>query len=122
MCSLLVPGGFSHLRKRSARKLSFLVDVSDFFCSGAGERGRRPRRRPGGPVQIENRGRRRGGGGFRGGGAGGGKGAGGMSVRRGGGGLNIFFRGRNAHQAFLALSFKRACKSCRNFSPVHFLT
>ena len=44
MCSVSLPFCF----------VSSLVDVSDIFyffsCSGAGERGRRPRRRPGGPV------------------------------------------------------------------------
>ena len=60
-----------------------------FFCSGPGERRRRPRRWPGGPVLIQNRGR---GVGFRGGGAGRGM-APGECLWGGGGGAKYFFSG-----------------------------
>ena len=69
-------------------------DISYFFCSGPGERRRRPRRWPAGLVLIKSRGRGRG---FQKGGVGGGM-APGECLWGGGGELDFFFRGRNAHQ------------------------
>ena len=80
----------------------YLVDVSDifyFFCSGEGKGAGRGGE---GRFFIENP--RRGGGlpgGWRRGG-GGGEVPGGCLRGMGGGGLNIFFRGRNSHQVYVA--------------------
>ena len=77
---------------KKTRTLHFRIFF--FFCSGPGERRRLPRRWPAGSVLIKNRGR---GGGFSKEEAWEGE------WRRGnvcgeGGGLNIFFRGRNAQE------------------------
>ena len=74
------------------------MDVSIFFIfffSGAGEREEASEEVAGGPVLIETRGR---GGGDSEEEAREGEGRRGSVCGEGGGGLNIFFRGRNAHQ------------------------
>ena len=74
------------------------MDISDifiFFLFGARERGEAFEEAAGRRFFIENTGR---GGGFRGGGAGGEGRRGNVCGEAGGGGLNIFFRARNAHK------------------------
>ena len=72
-----------------------MVDVSDFFCSGVGEKEEASEEVAGGSVLIKNRGR---GGGFSEEEAWEGKGRWGNVCGEGGGGLNIFFRARNSRQ------------------------
>ena len=94
--SRAVPWSFLKLHAPKKCVNYFSMDVSDIFYFllfwGGGERKEASEEvAGGGPVLIENKG------GFRGGGAGGGRAPGECLW---GGELNIFFRGRNAHQDF----------------------